>query len=46
MNGVAPSPLTDKADVVRGVTFAKGDAVTSRGRATPQFCAQATFRVI
>jgi type I restriction enzyme S subunit len=27
MNSVAPSPLADKADVVRGVTFSKGDAV-------------------
>lgn len=27
MNNVSPLPLTDKADVVRGVTFSKGDAV-------------------
>ena len=27
MNGVALSPLTEKAEVVRGVTFSKGDAV-------------------
>ncbi|GAW41514.1 Type-1 restriction enzyme EcoKI specificity protein [Brevundimonas sp. SH203] len=27
MSGVAPSPLTEKAEVVRGVTFSKGDAV-------------------
>jgi len=27
MNGASLSPLTDKADVVRGVTFSKGDAI-------------------
>ncbi|VFU17375.1 restriction endonuclease subunit S [Methylocella tundrae] len=36
MNGVSPLPLTDKAEVVRGVTFSKGDAVAeARAGYTP-----------